>query len=131
MTARTLLVPLALAGLALLSCRDSTAPGPGTLAVRVTGMPRPRAVMLQIVGVHDEITVPEGSGWQIDVAPQQGDTVHALVVAPAGTTLGEVVALVHVANTGAVATYQATVIQASAPDYSLIAPATLAVAVQR
>lgn len=130
MSARRLMLALPLAA-AMLACRDGTGSGVGELEVRVTGPMLPRAVLLEVVGAQQGIRVPPGSGWQIEVAPQNGDTVHVLVVAPAGATLGPVVARVQVANVGAVGQYSATILQASATDYSLIAPSALAVAVQR
>lgn len=128
MSARRLVLVLPLA-VAMLSCKDGTGSGAGELEVRVTGPVLPRAVLLEVVGAQQGISVPSGSGWQIEVSPRNGDTVHVLVVAPAGATLGPVVARVQVENVGAVGQYSATILQASATDYTLIPPGTLAVAV--
>ena len=130
MTARRLIVALPLLA-AMLSCKDGTGSGVGALEVRVAGPVLPRAVLLEFVGAQQGISVPSGSGWQIEVSPQNGDTVHVLVIAPAGATLGPVIARVQVENVGAVGQYSATILQASATDYSLIAPSTLVVAVER
>jgi hypothetical protein len=114
---RTSLAAIVAAGVTLAACggTDSRA---GAVPVGLQGPLGVRAVMFRIVGPIDTVTVPSGKLFHLFSHRGAGDTTIVAVTANTGDVLTGAIAMVHVANTRALPSFQ--VLQAAASSYALL-----------
>ena len=92
--------------------------------------PPPRAVNFRFVGPQSGF-VASLAGSAVFAQPLQGDTVSVIVIAPIGQVLNGAVVRVRVPNAGlAVTTDAVRLLQAAAPDYSLVGTLSYAIKIQ-
>ncbi|MGA2382988.1 MAG: hypothetical protein ABSG61_06080 [Gemmatimonadales bacterium] len=118
---RRILGVLACAAAAVAGCSDQ-GPVAGELSVRLaTSRTTDRAVLFQVVGVEHGVTPGTGTSYRIlSDTSAAGDTSWIAVIAPKGTGLaaGEI-ARIAVPDTRKAGTYQISLTEVAAADYSV------------
>jgi hypothetical protein len=112
---------LVLAAAAATGCSEQ-GPVAGELSVRLAiSLGTDRAVLFQVVGKQHGVTVGTGASYRIlSDTSATGDTAWVAVIAPQGATLaaGEI-ARITVPDTRNAGSYQISLTEAVAPDYSV------------
>jgi len=118
---RSIVAVIALAAAAVAGCSDQ-GPVAGELSVRLgTPSPTPRAVLFRVVGKLHGVTAGTASGYRIiSDTSATGDTAWVAVIAPQGSGLaaGEI-ARVSVPDTRKAGSYEVSLTEAAASDYSV------------
>lgn len=118
---RRILGVLALSAAAVAGCSDQ-GPVAGELSVRLTtSRSGDRAVLFQVIGPQHGVTAGTGSSYRVlSDTSATGDTAWVAVIAPQGSGLaaGEI-ARIAVSDTRKAASYQISLAEAAAADYSV------------
>lgn len=119
---RRILGGLALAAAAVAGCSGDQGPVAGELSVRLTtSRTTDRAVLFRVVGKQHGVTVGTGASYRIiSDTSATGDTAWVAVIAPQGSGLaaGEI-ARIEVPDTRKAGSYQISLTEAAASDYSV------------
>ena len=122
---------LGVAAVLALGCSEPSGPVAGDLTVSLAGALEARAVKFRLVGPRTAVG-PGGTGYRVYVANLLADTMHVIVVAPLGTTLGPgPIARVSVLDVRRVGAYVAIVDEVAGPTYALQNPTQFTLTVVR
>jgi hypothetical protein len=122
---------LGVAAVLALGCSEPSGPVAGDLVVSLAGALQVRAVKFRVVGPRTAVG-PGGTGYRVYAANLLADTMHVIVVAPLGTTLGPgPIARVSVPDVRRVGAYVAIVDEVAGPTYALQNPTQFTLTVVR
>jgi len=123
---------LGVAAVLALGCSEPSGPVAGDLVVSLAGAAQARAVSFRLVGPRSAVGAPGGTSYLVYPAQLQADTMHLIVVAPLGTTLGPgPIARVSVPDVRRVGAYVAIVDEVAGPTYALQNPTQFSLTVVR
>lgn len=123
---------LGAAAVLALGCSEPSGPVAGDLIVSLAGALQARAVKFRLVGPRTAVGAPGGTTYRVYAAQPLADTMHVIVVAPPGTTLGPgPIARVSVPDVRRVDAYVAIVGEVAGPTYALQNPTQFTLTVVR